>query len=90
MELNLKREPSVKNRRIFVLSGTSDHCESKILERIAKNKRLIENRYSRVVHPLNRKRILGLFTSEAANLLNCHWGEEIIKLDRNCDSLVTD
>ena len=90
IELKLKREPSVENRRIFVLSSASCYCEPWGLDKMASTQRAVEDSYSKLIHPLNRNRIMGHFTPEVANLLHCKRGEEIIKLDRNCDSLVTD
>lgn len=84
IELKLKRESSIKSRRIFFLSGIANYCKPGNLERTAKAQSLAEHRYSRNVHPLNRSRMMGHFTSEIANLLRCNRGEETIQLDRKC------
>ena len=87
MELKLKRNQSVESRRAFLLADTSFFCKPKSLETLAKEKTLIERQYSRAFHPPDRNRRLSRFTPKIADLLECVRGEDILKLDKNCDSL---
>ena len=88
VELKLQRIQALQRRRDFILSGMATYCSPEGLENIAKHKILIEKKYSRNFHSPNRDRRLRNFTSKTADLLQCTRGEDITKLDKNCDFLL--
>ena len=88
MELKLQRIQSLENKRNFIFSGTSRYCSPRGLESIAKHKTLIEKTYSRNFHSPDRDRRLKHFTPKTAEFLQCVRGEDIKKLDKNCNFLI--
>lgn len=88
VELKLQRIQSLQNRRNFILSGMASYCSPESLQSIAKHKTLIEKEYSRNFHSPDRDRRLRNFTSKTADLLQCTRGEDIKKLDKDCDFLL--
>ena len=88
LELKLQRLSSLKSRREFILADTALYCQPEGLESIAKHTILIERNYSRNFHSPDRNRRLGNFTPKTADLLQCNRGEDIKKLDKNCDFLM--
>ena len=88
VELKLEGMLSLEDRRNFILSKSANYCSPGGLEKIAKHKTQIEKEYSMNVHSPNRERYLRNFSSKNAELLKCTPGEDIKKLDRNCDKLI--
>ena len=84
VEMKLQRISSLESRRSFSLSRGASYCQPDSLERLAKNKILIEKRHSRSFHSPNIERQLKNFTQKKAELLQCRQGEGAKKLEKNC------
>ena len=88
-ELKLQRMKSLQSRRDFVFSGMAVHCSPDRIESIAKDKAIIERKYSRSFYSPARARQLRGFTPQTAELLQCARGEDIEKIDsKSCDFLL--
>lgn len=100
LELKLQRISSLKERRDFILAGSAFYCRpEETLERLEEDKifkmvvtiigkKVIERASTVGSHSLDRDRRLRQFTPKTADLLQCIPGEDIKKLDKNCDFLM--